>query len=69
MAIVRIGLDTSKSVFQLHGVDGIEQSVLGRKLRRGQGSGVLPSFAAGVCRDGSLWRVALLGAGATIART
>ena len=35
-AIVRIGLDTSKSVFQLHGVDGMEQPVLRRKLRRGQ---------------------------------
>jgi transposase len=34
--IVRIGLDTSKSVFQLHGVDGTEQPVLPRKLRRGQ---------------------------------
>ncbi|MHC2291158.1 transposase [Bradyrhizobium barranii subsp. barranii] len=34
--IVRIGLDTSKSVFQLHGVDGMEQPVLRRKLRRGQ---------------------------------
>lgn len=34
--IVRVGLDTSKSVFQLHGVDGMEQPVLRRKLRRGQ---------------------------------
>lgn len=34
--IVRIGLDTSKSVFQLHGVDETEQPVLRRKLRRGQ---------------------------------
>src|SRR6185295_18973203 len=34
--IVRIGLDTSKSVFQLHGVDGMEQPVLRRKWRRGQ---------------------------------
>ena len=36
MAIARIGLDTSKSVFQLHGVDGMEQPVLRRKLRRGK---------------------------------
>jgi transposase len=35
VAIVRIGLDTSKSVFQLDGVDGME-AVLRRKLRRGQ---------------------------------
>ena len=30
----RIGMDTSKSVFQLHGVDENEQPVLRRKLRR-----------------------------------
>ena len=34
--ITRIGMDTSKSVFQLHGVDGSEQPVLRRKLRRVQ---------------------------------
>jgi len=32
--IIRIGVDTSKSVFQLHGVDAAEQPVLRRKLRR-----------------------------------
>jgi transposase len=32
--ITRIGVDTSKSVFQLHGVDAAEQPVLRRKLRR-----------------------------------
>ena len=32
--ISRIGIDTSKSVFQLHGVDEAEQPVLRRKLRR-----------------------------------
>jgi transposase len=32
--IIRIGVDTSKSVFQLHGVDAQEQVVLRRKLRR-----------------------------------
>jgi transposase len=32
--IIRIGMDTSKSVFQLHGVDEREQPVLRRKLRR-----------------------------------
>jgi transposase len=32
--IIRIGVDTSKSVFQLHGVDEAEQPVLRRKLRR-----------------------------------
>ena len=32
--IARIGIDTSKSVFQLHGVDETERVVLQRKLRR-----------------------------------
>lgn len=32
--ITRIGMDTSKHFFQLHGVDGEERSVLRRKLRR-----------------------------------
>ena len=32
--ITRIGMDTSKSVFQLHGVDAAEQPVLRKKLRR-----------------------------------
>lgn len=41
--IIRIGLDTSKSVFQLHGVNEAEQPVLRKKLRRGQ---VLAFFAA-----------------------
>lgn len=34
--IIRIGMDTSKHVFQLHGVDAAEQAVLRRKLRRGE---------------------------------
>ena len=32
--VIRIGMDTSKSVFQLHGVDVCEQPVLRRKLGR-----------------------------------
>lgn len=32
--IMRIGMDTSKSVFQLHGVDAADQVVLRKKLRR-----------------------------------
>ena len=32
--IIRIGMDTSKSVFQLHGVDAAEQPVLRSKLAR-----------------------------------
>jgi transposase len=34
--VIRIGIDTSKSVFVLHGVDAAEQPVLRRKLRRRQ---------------------------------
>jgi transposase len=40
--IIRIGVDTSKSVFVLHGVDAAEQPVLRKKLRRKQ---VLAFFA------------------------
>ena len=32
--IIRIGMDTSKQIFQLHGVDEAEQVVLRQKLRR-----------------------------------
>jgi transposase len=34
MTIIRIGLDTSKHVFQIHGVDETEQPVVRRQLRR-----------------------------------
>ena len=36
MTIIRIGLDTSKHVFQVHGVDEQEQPVVRRQLRRGE---------------------------------
>ena len=36
MTIIRIGLDTSKHVFQVHGVDEHEQPVLRRRLQRSQ---------------------------------
>jgi transposase len=32
--IIRIGIDTSKHVFQLHGVNAAEKPVLRKKLRR-----------------------------------
>jgi transposase len=41
--IIRIGLDTSKHVFQLHGVNALERVVLRRQLRRAQ---MEPFFAA-----------------------
>ncbi len=34
--VIRIGLDTSKQVFQVHGVNSAEQPVLCKKLRRGE---------------------------------
>ncbi len=40
--IIRIGMDTSKHFFQLHGVDAAERPVLRRKLRRNE---VLAFFA------------------------
>jgi transposase len=40
--LIRIGIDTSKSVFVLHGVNAAEQPVLQKKLRRRQ---VIPFFA------------------------
>jgi len=36
MTIIRIGLDTSKHVFQLHGVDENEKPVLRRQIRRSE---------------------------------
>ena len=36
MTIIRIGLDTAKHVFQVHGVDENEQTVVRRQLRRSE---------------------------------
>ena len=36
MTIIRIGLDTAKHVFQVHGVDENEQAVVRRQLRRSE---------------------------------
>ena len=36
MTIIRIGLDTSKHVFQIHGVDENEQPVLRRQIPRSE---------------------------------
>jgi transposase len=40
--IIRVAIDTSKSVFQVHGVDAAERPVLRKRLRRRE---VLPFFA------------------------
>ena len=66
--IIRIGMDTSKHFFQLHGVDAAERPVLRRKLRRNE---ILAFFAkqpptiVGMEACGG---VALLGTGAVQAR-
>jgi len=36
MTIIRVGLDTSKHVFQIHGVDENEHAVLRRQIRRSE---------------------------------
>jgi hypothetical protein len=54
MRVLRIGMDTSKHFFQLHGVDYAEWPVPRRKLRRNQVLAFLPS-----CRQLlSAWRPA-----------
>ena len=54
--IIRIGMDTSKHFFQLHGVDTAEQPVLRRKLRRKEMVGFfakLPPTEIGIHMDAS----------------
>jgi transposase len=58
--IIRIGMDTSKHFFQLHGVDAAERPVLRRKLRRNEVLGFfakLPPAIIGMeaCGAGHYW--------------
>src|SRR3954466_13998853 len=58
--IIRIGMDTSKHFFQLHGVDASERPVLRRKLRRNEVLGFFakrPPIAVGMeaCGAGHYW--------------
>jgi len=58
--IIRIGMDTSKHFFQLHGVDAAERPVLRKKLRRNEVLGFFakqPSTAIGMeaCAAGHYW--------------
>jgi transposase len=71
MTIIRIGVDTSKHVFQLHGVDEQEQPVLRRQLRRSQ----VEKFFAGLaptrigleaCGASHYWARVLGGLGHTV---
>src|ERR1700759_2348222 len=44
--VIRIGVDTSKSVFVVHGVNAAEHPVLRRKLRRSQVLGFFAKLAS-----------------------
>lgn len=50
MAIVTIGLDLAKAVFQIHGVDETGRAILRRQLRRGEVEGFFRSLPP--CRVG-----------------
>jgi transposase len=68
MRIIRVGLDTAKHVFQLHGVDVSEQPVLQRRLRRGEVVkffGALPPTRVGLeaCGAAHYWARVLGGLG------
>jgi transposase len=68
MSIIRIGLDTAKHVFQLHGVDEAEQPVLRRRLGRKEVEGffaALPPTRIGLeaCGAAHHWARVLQGLG------
>src|SRR5438552_3385220 len=68
MTIIRVGLDTSKHVFQMHGVDENEQPVLRRQIRRGAVEkffAKLPSTRIGIeaCGASHHWARRLRGLG------
>jgi transposase len=66
--LIRIGIDTSKSVFVLHGVNAAEQPVLRKKLRRRQMAeffGKLPAVQIGIeaCGAAHYWARELMALG------
>src|SRR6266403_381686 len=68
MTIIRVGLDTSKHVFPIHGVDETAQAVLRRQLRRGAVEkffAELPSTRIGIqaCGAAHHWARRLRGLG------
>ena len=68
MRIIRVGLDTSKQVFQVHGVDKADQPVLRRQVRRGEMEKVfakLPATRIGLeaCGASHHWARVLRGLG------
>jgi transposase len=68
MRIIRIGLDTAKHVFQVHGVDEADKPVLRRQLRRGEVAGffakLLPTrIGLEACGASHYWARLLRGLG------
>jgi transposase len=66
--IIRIGIDTSKRIFQLHGVDAAEQPVLRKRLERRQMIAFfrrLPASRIGIeaCGGSHYWARELSGLG------
>jgi transposase len=66
--IIRIGMDTSKHFFQLHGVDGAERPVLRRRVRRNEVLAYFSKLAPTVvgmeaCGAGHHWGRQLRGLG------
>lgn len=66
--IIRIGMDTSQHVCQLHGVNAAKQPVLCKKMRR-KGMVVFCEVSADHYCDRGLWCLASLGAVAGRARS
>jgi len=67
----RIGMDTSKHIFQLHGVDGAERVILRRKLRRKEVPGFFGALAPTVvgleaCGGAHYWARELTRLGHTV---
>ena len=67
--IIRIGMDTSKHVFQLHGVNAAEKPILRKKLRRKDMVDFFRACPPTRDRDRGLRRLASLGAAAAGLRT
>ena len=71
MTIIRVGLDTSKHVFQIHGVDENEKPALQRQLRRSEVEkffAKLPPTRIGIeaCGASHHWARLLRGLGHTV---
>ena len=62
MSITMIGLDTAKSVFQIHGVNETGKVEIKRKVRRSELIAFFEKQESLHGRDGGLWRRASLGA-------